>query len=127
MCANDGYKYLREFPELQDVRKFQYGLRGDLIESKLDAAIERGEPWAICFALKTQYRDRGYSERPESNHQPPIQVALAESEREKLMEIVQKGLEQNWTLRATLEQSTSTCASFHSFKRLLLPVLDFVG
>src|SRR5262245_51383037 len=34
----------------------------DHAESALHAAILRGEGWAVCFYLKTQGRDRGYSQ-----------------------------------------------------------------
>jgi predicted transcriptional regulator len=60
------YNYLREDPELQEIRDHMYQLRGDIFETKLDQAAERGEAWAVCFALKTQYKDRGYIERVET-------------------------------------------------------------
>lgn len=37
--------------------------RLDIAETALDAAVLRGEPYAICFTLKTQGRSRGYIER----------------------------------------------------------------
>jgi hypothetical protein len=37
----------------------------DEAEAKLVEAIRRGEPWAICFYLKTQGKQRGYVERGE--------------------------------------------------------------
>lgn len=37
----------------------------DLTESKLFKAIRNGEAWAICFFLKCQAKDRGYTERHE--------------------------------------------------------------
>lgn len=37
----------------------------DLSENKLYHAIKNGEAWAICFHLKTQGKERGYSERHE--------------------------------------------------------------
>lgn len=43
------------------IGKFRYR-RTDIAEGKLESAIERGEPWAILFQLRTQGRDRGYYE-----------------------------------------------------------------
>jgi len=40
----------------------------DEAEQQLRAAIGRGEPWAVCFALKTIGRSRGYIERSEMVH-----------------------------------------------------------
>lgn len=36
----------------------------DFAESKLMAAMAKGEAWAICFYLKCHGKDRGYIERP---------------------------------------------------------------
>ena len=38
---------------------------GDIIESALMARIEAGDTTAIIFALKTKYKDRGWTERNE--------------------------------------------------------------
>jgi hypothetical protein len=43
----------------------------DHAESSLYAAVLRGEAWAVCFFLKTQARDRGYTERQEHHHSGP--------------------------------------------------------
>lgn len=37
----------------------------DIAESALKRAVIAGEGWAVCFALKTVGRDRGYVERQE--------------------------------------------------------------
>ena len=37
--------------------------RLDLAESALDAAVAKGQAWAVCFLLKTRGKQRGYSER----------------------------------------------------------------
>lgn len=39
--------------------------RIDVAESKLDAALDKGEAWAVMFTLKTQGKSRGYVERQE--------------------------------------------------------------
>lgn len=45
----------------------------DNAEDKLGQAVDMGEAWAVCFTLKTQGKERGYSERQEitgANGQP---------------------------------------------------------
>lgn len=39
----------------------------DVAEAKLFQAIESGEAWAVCFYLKCQGKDRGYTERVEQD------------------------------------------------------------
>ncbi len=40
----------------------------DTAELSLFSAIQKGEPWAVCFYLKTQGKNRGYVERHEHRH-----------------------------------------------------------
>lgn len=54
----------------QAVRDCLRDLRGGLVdtaESKLFAAVKKGEAWAVQFALKNLGKDRGYVERSESS------------------------------------------------------------
>jgi hypothetical protein len=44
---------------LQEAREY----RIDLMEDKLDQAVDNGEGWAICFGLKCLGKDRGYIEK----------------------------------------------------------------
>lgn len=37
----------------------------DLAENALVTAVKKGEAWAVCFLLKTQGKERGYTERRE--------------------------------------------------------------
>lgn len=49
----------------------------DHAERSLAQAVQRGEPWAVCFTLKTLGKSRGYVERSEvtgANGAPVIQV-----------------------------------------------------
>jgi hypothetical protein len=48
--------------EVQEAFVFQKQRRTDRAEYQLDLAIERGEAWAVQFALKNA-RDREYSDR----------------------------------------------------------------
>lgn len=53
-----------------DIWKLIHKLRGkmlDTAELQLLAAVQRGEPWAIQFALRTLGKDRGYIERTETH------------------------------------------------------------
>lgn len=103
------YNYLEKYPELKEIIKEQKGRVDDAVETKLRKAAKGGQPWAVCFYLKTQCKDRGYVERTESRiggdkNAPPIQVqgmvSLAEldeiplEERLKWLEILKKKREQ---------------------------------
>ena len=57
------YARLVKNPSLKSIVAEARELQKDRTESKLFAAIEAGEAWAICFYLKTQTKDRGYIER----------------------------------------------------------------
>lgn len=50
----------------------------DTAELALLTAVTRGEAWAVCFALKTQGRDRGYVERQEIKAEAKISVTISE-------------------------------------------------
>lgn len=57
-------RYIDRCDEARDVVTAWRGLRKDRAEFRLDDAINRGEAWAIMFALKNA-RDREYSDRLE--------------------------------------------------------------
>lgn len=59
------YNWIKEYPEIAQAFQDERERRLDVGESALDAAVERGEAWAVCFLLKTQGKDRGYIERQE--------------------------------------------------------------
>jgi hypothetical protein len=59
------YNYAKDDPDVQNAIDNARGHVTDNAESKLFAAIEKGEAWAICFYLKTQGKSRGYIERQE--------------------------------------------------------------
>lgn len=52
---------------IRDVLDSERGKMGDTAELKLAQAIQKGEPWAIQFYLKTQAKDRGYTERVQND------------------------------------------------------------
>jgi transposase-like protein len=46
------------------------GRRVDNAERKLDAAVERGEPWAVALVLCTLGKDRGYVKQTDVRNVP---------------------------------------------------------
>jgi hypothetical protein len=57
--------YAKRYPEIAEALREEREKTLDLAELALYNAILAGEPWAICFYLKTQGRSRGYTERRE--------------------------------------------------------------
>jgi hypothetical protein len=57
--------YIERHPSLHCVLRECREVMKDHAESALHRAIIDGEPWAICFFLKCQGKDRGYTERTE--------------------------------------------------------------
>lgn len=59
------YAKLKQFPTVQQALEDEREKRHDWVESKLMKGIEAENPTLIIFYLKTQCKDRGYSERVE--------------------------------------------------------------
>lgn len=59
------YKAMKRWPTLQLVRAAAAEDVNDVAEQRLFQAIERGDPWAVQFYLKTKGKARGYVERSE--------------------------------------------------------------
>ena len=59
------YRRLKDVCWLQEHLEFIRGKEIDITEMALHRAIMDGEPWAISLKLKTQGKDRGYTERAE--------------------------------------------------------------
>jgi hypothetical protein len=57
--------FIRCRPSLQAILHECRETMKDNAESVLYRAVLAGEPWAVCFYLKTQAKDRGYVERQE--------------------------------------------------------------
>jgi hypothetical protein len=65
-CAPNTVKNMvKRYPELQDAIAEIKENNLDLAETQLIKAIGKGSPWAICFYLKTQGKERGWTERRE--------------------------------------------------------------
>ena len=74
------FRRVQKHPELAEFIKECHETRLDEAEGQLQAAVRRGEAWAVCFYLKTQGKARGYSER--------LEVAPVAVRREIVEEIV---------------------------------------
>lgn len=59
------YRFIEENPELEVVRTEAREAMIDVAEDKLTVAVERGELKAVMFYLRTQGKERGYTERQE--------------------------------------------------------------
>lgn len=57
--------YVERHPQVAAARRTARESFKDLAEGQLVKAIRKSRPWAICFFLKTQAKDRGYTERTE--------------------------------------------------------------
>ena len=57
--------YIEKFPEVKDSIIEARTVWIDETEDMLQHKCRKGEPWAICFSLKTQAKDRGYVEKME--------------------------------------------------------------
>lgn len=55
--------YMRRYPKVRAVAQNFRDRMTDVAELKFWEAIQRGDPWAIGFQLKTQGRSRGYAEQ----------------------------------------------------------------
>jgi hypothetical protein len=65
-CSPETIKaYRDEYPEIAEFLEFKRGELIDLGEIALRKAVGEGQPWAVCFLLKTLGKERGYIERAE--------------------------------------------------------------
>jgi hypothetical protein len=63
------YTYAKRYPTVQEVIDSERGHFVDTVELALNRAVLAGEGWAICFALKTLGKDRGYIEKQQIEQQ----------------------------------------------------------
>lgn len=83
-------RMVNESATLQKVQADCKQQMGDFTEGKLFEAIGRGEPWAVQFYLRTQAKDRGYSDAGD----------LATFLRAKAVELAaERGVEESLALR----------------------------
>ncbi len=60
------YNYRDRYASVRAEMEQQDGMVNDIAEMKLYQAIMDGEQWAVVFRLKTKAKDRGYTERTET-------------------------------------------------------------
>jgi len=87
------YRRINRDPEIAEVVQQARGELVDLAEDALKQAVKRGEGWAVCFALKTQGRNRGYIENP-VNQQGPIKIEVVEVSNPKVTKTEQTAAEE---------------------------------
>lgn len=78
--------YMRRHPQLRQIAEETVETMMDLAESKLYAAINGGDDWAVKFYLETKGKGRGYTRRTEltGNAGGPIDVTPDASARQWL-------------------------------------------
>ncbi len=65
-CAHTTvYRYIDKYPTVRQAQEDESGKMGDMCELKLYDAAQKGESWAVQFALRTKFKNRGYVERQE--------------------------------------------------------------
>ena len=75
-------RYVAEYPTVKEAVREAKESMIDIAEAKLYGAITKGEPWAICFYLKTQAKSRGYVEKVEQESKIDI-TTLGQSIKQK--------------------------------------------
>jgi hypothetical protein len=70
------YQFIQAHPKCKEVHETIQESFLDLAESKLVTAIRKGAPWAICFYLKCQGKERGWVERQELTGQDGRPVTI---------------------------------------------------
>lgn len=74
------YDYIRKYASVREARDEAREFTTDTAELKLYEAIQAGDPWAVQFYLKTQGKDRGYTERTELQHSGALDVSSLSDE-----------------------------------------------
>lgn len=72
--------YAKRYPTVQAAINEERGHFVDTAELALNRAVLAGEGWAVCFALKTLGKDRGYIERHQLEHSGKIDVTKCTDE-----------------------------------------------
>lgn len=78
------YTYAKRYPTVQAEIDNQRGEFLDMTELALARAVQAGEGWAVCFALKTLGKGRGYVEKS--------QVEIIKRELDEVLDQLEKEL-----------------------------------
>lgn len=71
-------KYAEKYVTVHDALNEERELLVDEAERALLKAIQRGEGWAVCFALKTLGKQRGYIEKHEIVNSGSVIIEIVE-------------------------------------------------
>src|SRR5262245_38015956 len=74
------YTYAKRYASVQAAIDDERGHFVDTCELALNRAVLNGEGWAVCFALKTLGKDRGYVEKHQIEHSGKIDVTKLSDE-----------------------------------------------
>lgn len=86
------YTYAKRYPTVQDAINEHRGHFVDTCELALKRAVVDGEGWAVCFALKTLGKDRGYIEKHQLEHSGKIDVSkLSDEQLQSIIDTEGKG------------------------------------
>lgn len=66
--------YINRYPDIAQTTKDIRHKRDDFVETMFMKGIQEGNPTLIIFYLKTQMRDRGYSEKESSSSDNSITI-----------------------------------------------------
>ena len=70
------HKYIHDYPSVREAIEEAKAATLDMAEGKLFELIEAGNTTAIIFYLKTQGKDRGYTERQEVGRGGPVTIRV---------------------------------------------------
>jgi hypothetical protein len=81
-----------KYPKVQEAIDSFRGEFIDTAELSLKRAVMAGEGWAVCFALKTLGKERGYVEKQQIEHSGNIDVTrLTDEELQAIIDSEGKG------------------------------------
>jgi hypothetical protein len=80
MTRSGLYKRLSKDEKLQEARKEATEIVADMAEYKLIQGIQAGQPWAVLFYLKTRCKDRGYTEKTETQITGSVEVKVTKED-----------------------------------------------
>lgn len=66
------YNYAKRYASVQEAINEHRGHFVDTCELALRRAVLAGDAWAVCFALKTLGKDRGYIEKQQVEHEGEV-------------------------------------------------------
>ena len=84
------YNYAKRHPSVQDAIDSNRGGFIDVAELKLWEAVNKGQPWAVAFALKTIGKNRGFTERQEVSGPDGEAITVDFNAKERLAHLIDR-------------------------------------